>query len=319
MSTVESKIVMFPLTRVRQPDEPCWNSAVDCRDRYFDSGKRDFPRGGLSITQWTHMFFGSMNDICQKQYIVYMTHIPPAEDETKKTFYIDRFILLPSSTAQLFNDFIKKKHNVDLPPVKDTYRDIEINYLFLLRAREIRLWNKKTWNKVRGKVAINNLYSSFWNDKILERLRISFIVENPSTQHGLALPKHLVETTKAVMDYKNTKISGMKHRMVSLGVWNSRIRHSGEGRTLIFCPTLIWFYFGIPKTHPQLYNTSLYRCGILRTGSINNLRNQNPFFYFSISQIKPFANQNKIMNVLYDKYMSVVCYFYCFILAQFII
>ena len=315
---------IFPVKTVCNHGEPRWNSASQCIYKYFNANHKDFPRCRISIELWSQKFVSSLHPLCRKLFKLYIKYLPQAEDDdgSKSIYYIDRFLLLSQSAMCTNNNFIIRKYNKKVPHFKECFEFNQIIRLFLLEGRVYTKWKRETWNNIRGKVALENRWSYFWNNDVLTRARVEYLSnKKKSSYHSLGLEPADLEATKQVIAYKETKAKQQQEKqgiasqavILSIGEWNERKFYTLCCNGIYWCPALIWLLFNFPKTTPVLSDTSLYRDGILRFGTLSNLTSKLKQSLLFSPKLEVFSKENEILCQLYNQYKQTVwlCFYQC--------
>lgn len=306
-------MLLYPRLTSGVPDQPCWNTAQECSYDYYDVGGKEFARGNRkNMKQWALMFYFSLTNDCRILFDILMYWIPQAPDHCRKTYYIERFLLLKKEQLQKMCEYIQHNTREKMPNINECFTNMEISLFFLLEARRYSKWTNKSWNKVRGKVALEHRWSTFWCNDELRDLRIKFLVNNKQTSyHALDLDEKDLEATKQVLSYKTTTVAaaqGTPFTLVDLNGWHKRKFYSQCCGTASWCNSLIWSFFNIPKTSPKKNDNSFVASGVLKFGTSNSYLTKYPSFVFGPRQLEPFINANQVLRALYNEYHQCVCY-----------
>ena len=309
------KPTLRPKTTTKFPNEPRWNSANECTICYWAPNGQEYTRGKLKIMEWTQHLFSSLHPDCQIVYNMLMDKVCRAADDQVTTFYIDRFLLLSPEHLQKMMKFVEDKYHYKLPDPTKTYHHCKISYLFMKEARQYSKWDKYTWNHIRGKVAFEHQWSVFWCQSLLNDLRIIWMANNKQKSfHGIGLSDQEVMQTAEVSKFLRVSFDTAKTSVAmsnTVGEYHQRQQQSGQCGFIKYCDGIIWLYFGIPITTPY-NNNGMMTCritGDIKSGSLSVIAGKHPVCVFGPKKLKPFIDTNTVLKNLYEKYMSLVCFF----------
>ena len=194
--------------------------------------------------------------------------------------------------------FLTLNLNQEIYQPNKQWGDIEISKLFYLKARVVTKWKKDTWDNVRGFIACKHYFGSYWNNSLLQEMLIKYLVKHPNDAFHKTISFEGQEgsKTKEILDMiKNSSNSfETPYKIISLSEWNNKKWDNNSPGEVVYCPTLLWFYFKLPIKMTFLGNICRWnRTGNIKSGTCNRLFPKLPDASMSLNQIERLIDKAK--------------------------
>ena len=300
---------------------PRWNTIHQCTEHVFQKNNKPYPRGNIDPhdNQYHLFHYHSMTQALQNVFGLFINFVSKADDHNLNVLYIERFLFMPQEVFELLIKWLKSATKYSIKNSTQIYKDMEISRHFIIKSRRVTVWHPWTWDNVRGEVACQYYYSKFWNDSLLKKLCIKYLSKHPKSAFHNSIVftdkdiKITQEITKMIDDKENSFNTSFK--IVSLAQWNLKKYTNNSPDEVIYCPTIIWLAYDLPKTLPGFGNVPQYRRnGNIKNGTMTRLLPRLPEPCISVSTMdKILASKEyhkdgvKVFEILRNHVTECVC------------